>query len=108
MPPLVTVAAKGGIRDLSTDLVARFNRLQFNDTIEGNCESSEHRHPDGSTNQAYSTCFYFRISLLLMEQPGFFQDHSLWLLQGIRRKNTILKQSIFEGSEAPETRGNEI
>ena len=40
-----------------------------------------------------------------MEQPCFFQNHSLWLLQASKEKNIILKQSIFEASEAPETKG---
>jgi len=34
----------------------------------------------------------------------FFQNHSLWLLQASEEKNMILKKSIFEAFEAPETR----
>ena len=41
-------------------------------------ESSEHRHPDGSTNQIIST--------LKFHDYCFFQYHSLWLLQASEEK----------------------
>ena len=49
------------------------------------CVFSEHnRGSEGSSNQAYSSCFYFRISWMLMEGPCFRQNHSLTFLQGLR------------------------
>ena len=42
-----------------------------------------HRSPEESTNQAYSSCFYFRIQRILKKQPYC----SLSFLQGLRSTN---------------------
>ena len=47
----------------------------------------------GSTDQAYSSDFYFRIAWKSMERPCLLQNHSLSLLQGLRSlKNWLLKK----------------
>ena len=45
------------------------------------------RRPEGSTNQTYSSCFYFRISWILMERRWFYFFRPLHLLQGLRSNN---------------------
>ena len=42
------------------------------------------RRPVVSTNQAYPSCFYFRISWILMEQLSFYFLRPLRFLQGLR------------------------
>ena len=47
----------------------------------------------GSTDQACSSGFYFRIAWKSMKQPCFLQNHSLSFLQGLRSlKNWLLQK----------------
>ena len=47
----------------------------------------------GSTDQACSSGFYFRIAWKSMERPCFLQNHSLSFLQGLRSlKNWLLQK----------------
>ena len=48
----------------------------------------------GSTDQADPSCFYFRISWILMEQRWFYFFHPLHFLQGLRSLKHWLLQKL--------------
>ena len=60
--------------------------------LQENCLPT--RRPVGSTDQAYSSCFYFRISWILMEQHCFYFFCPLWFLQGHRSLKHWLLQKL--------------
>ena len=50
----------------------------------------------GSEDQAYLSCFYFRISWILMERPWFYYYFCpLHLLQGLRNKTIITLYTVW-------------
>ena len=49
----------------------------------------------GSTDNAYSCGFYFRISSILIERPCLLQNHSLSFLQGLRSLKSWLQWKVW-------------
>ena len=68
----------------------RFATLQI---LRNGKKTLFNRRPVGSTDQAYSSCFYFRISWILMEWPWFCFFDSHGFLQGLRNLKHWLLQN---------------
>ena len=75
-------------------LFAYFNSLETNSEGDITTNMINTRCLMVSTNQADPSCFYFRISWILMERRWFYFFHPLHFLQGLRSLKHWLLQKL--------------